>query len=60
MYGLDPLLGTLMAHTSDEDLTSKLIFLFQKFDVDDDQALDFQEMFEGLHKLSNSAKGRDP
>jgi voltage-gated sodium channel len=52
MYVLDPLLESLMSHTSDQDLTSKLIFLFQKFDVDDDQIIDFQEFYEGLHKLS--------
>ena len=52
VYMLDPLLEVLMTHRSDEDLTDKLLVLFQKFDVDDDKSLDFQEMFEGLHKLS--------
>jgi Ca2+-binding EF-hand superfamily protein len=52
MYTLDPLLETLMSHTSEQHLTSKLLFLFQKFDVDDDKIIDFQEIYEGLHKLS--------
>eukprot|EP00802_Teleaulax_amphioxeia_P024376 Tamp_25068.p1 GENE.Tamp_25068~~Tamp_25068.p1 ORF type:complete len:126 (-),score=34.19 Tamp_25068:144-521(-) len=51
MYMLDPLLEKLMAHTSDQDLTSKLLFLFQKFDIDDDKSINFQEFYEGLHKL---------
>jgi voltage-gated sodium channel len=53
MYVLDPLLESLMSHTSDQDLTSKLIFLFQKFDVDDDKIIYYQEFHEGLHKLSS-------
>jgi voltage-gated sodium channel len=52
MYTLDPLLESLMSNTSDQDLTSKLLLLFQTFDVDDDQVIDFQELFEGLHKMS--------
>ena len=52
MYALDPLLESLMSHTSEQDLTSKLFLLFQKFLIDDDNSLDFQELHEGLHKLS--------
>ena len=52
MYTLDPLLESLMSSTSDKDLTSKLLLLFETFDVDDDKIIDFQELYMGLHKMS--------
>jgi Ca2+-binding EF-hand superfamily protein len=51
MYTLDPLLESLMNYASDEDLTHKLKSLFQKFDLDEDSVITYQEMYEGLYKL---------
>ena len=51
MYTLDPLLESLMNYASDEDLTHKLKSLFQRFDIDEDSVITYQEMYEGLHKL---------
>ena len=50
MYTLDPLLESLMNYASDEDLTHKLKSLFQRFDIDEDSVITYQEMYEGLHK----------
>ena len=40
-----------MNYASDEDLTHKLKSLFQKFDLDEDSVITYQEMYEGLYKL---------
>ena len=39
MYTLDPLLESLMSYSSDNDLTSKLLTLFELMDTDDDKVL---------------------
>ena len=35
-----------------QDLTSKPLFLFQKFDIDDDKSINFQEFYEGYDDVT--------
>ena len=51
IYSMDPLLETLMSHSTDQDLSSRLLALFEKFDIDEDKTINYQELYEGLYKL---------
>jgi len=51
---LDPLLEKLAHFNTNDDLTSKIHAIYQMLDADDNGRLSFEEMAEGLRKLTHA------